>query len=70
MESRPHDGQVWRRRACPACFKTYVSAEHAEPGMKMPEATQSRHRVVDPTPKPAQNGIIRSTGKHLNLWKW
>lgn len=71
LESRPHDGRVWRRRLCPTCCKTYVSSEYAEPGLKMPEATQSRHRITDPKPKPEQgDGVIRSSGKHLQIWRW
>jgi transcriptional regulator NrdR family protein len=70
LESRPHDGRIWRRRMCPLCFKTYVSSEHAEPEMKMPPETQSKYRITDPKPKPEQgDGIIRSTGDHLK-WMW
>ena len=66
LESRPHDGCVWRRRMCPLCVKTFVSSEHSEPGMKMPLATQSRYRVTDPKPKPEEgDGVIRNLGAHL-----
>lgn len=67
LESRPHEGCVWRRRLCTLCLKTFVSSEHADPGMKMPQATQSRHRITDPKPKPEEGGVIRNTGAHL---KW
>lgn len=70
MESRPHEGRIWRRRLCAACFKTFVSSEFADPEMKMPQATQSRFRITDPKPKPEQGeGIIRNSGEHLQ-WKW
>lgn len=70
LESRPHEGRIWRRRLCPLCHKTYVSSEHAEVDMKMPAATQSKHRITDPKPKPEQSdGVIRSTGEHLR-WNW
>lgn len=71
MESRPHEGQVYRRRMCNGCFKTFVTAEESVPGLKMPAETQSRHRVTDRTPKPEQtDGVIRSAGEHLkNFWR-
>jgi transcriptional regulator NrdR family protein len=71
MESRPHDGQVYRRRICGQCFKTFVSCEDAPSGLRMPNGTQSRHRITDRKPKPEEtDGIIRSTGAHLqSLWR-
>jgi len=71
LESRPHDGFVYRRRACGGCFKTFVSSEEAVPGLKMPNETQSRYRVTDLKPKPEQtDGVIRSSGEHLkHFWR-
>lgn len=57
MESRPLDGNVWRRRTCSKCFKTFVSCETAEPGMKMPTMTHSRHRLKDRKIKPEQYNV-------------
>ena len=57
LESRPADGQVWRRRMCALCFKTYVSCETAEPGMTMPTQTQSRRRLKDRKIKPEQHTV-------------
>jgi transcriptional regulator NrdR family protein len=57
LESRPHDGCVWRRRMCPLCIKTFVSRETAEPGMTMPTMTQSRHRLKDRKIKPEQYNV-------------
>lgn len=70
LESRPHAGQVWRRRQCGACFRIFVSAEHSTIDLRMPAETRSRYRVTDRTPKPEQSdGIIRSSGEHLQ-WTW
>jgi hypothetical protein len=71
MESRPHEGFVYRRRACGACYRTFVSREESPVGLKMPNETQSRYRVTDLKPKPEQtNGVIRSSGEHLaNFWR-
>jgi transcriptional regulator NrdR family protein len=70
LESRPHDGQVFRRRMCSTCFKTFVSREEAPEGLKMPNATQSKFRITDQTLKPGQDGVIRNTGEHLRfIWK-
>ena len=71
LESRPHAGQVWRRRQCGSCYKTFVSAEHTSIELRMPNETQSRHRVIDRTPKPEQtDGVIRSAGEHLkHFWR-
>lgn len=57
LESRPFDGQVWRRRLCRLCLKTFVSCETAEPGMTMPAMTQSKYRLKDRTLKPEQHNI-------------
>jgi len=57
LESRPHDGCVWRRRACPKCHKTYVSQEQAIEGGKMPAETQSRNRLKDKKLKPEELGL-------------
>lgn len=57
LESRPADGQIWRRRMCGLCFNTYVSCEIADPGMTMPTKTQSRHRLKDRTTKPEQRNV-------------
>lgn len=57
LESRPADGQIWRRRLCKLCLKTFVSCETAEPGMTMPTITQSRHRLKDRTPKPEDRNL-------------
>jgi hypothetical protein len=70
LESRPHDGKVWRRRMCGGCLTTFVSVEEAPPGLRMPTETQSRHRVTDRTPKPEERGAITSTAAHLQgLWR-
>lgn len=72
LESRQHDGRVYRRRACGACFKYFVSQEEAPPGLKMPDATQSRHRLTDRKNKPeeAPAHAPRGSGAHLqNLWR-
>jgi transcriptional regulator NrdR family protein len=70
FETRSHDGQVYRRRICSHCCKTFVTREEAPEGLKMPNETQSRHRIVDPKPKPEQGGVIQSSGAHLqNLWR-
>ena len=58
LESRPANGQVWRRRFCKLCLKTFVSCETAEPGMKMPTITQSRRRLKDRLPKPEQRNKL------------
>lgn len=69
LESRVWDGKVWRRRTCALCLKNFVSTELAEPGLRMPNETQSRHRVKDPTPKPEER-VIRSTAAHLQgVWR-
>lgn len=57
LESRPADGQIWRRRMCGLCFNTFVSRETAEPGMTMPTQTQSRHRLKDRKIKPEQHNV-------------
>ena len=57
LESRPYDGQVWRRRMCPKCLKTFVSCETASPDMKMPAQTQSKHRLKDRKIKPEQHNL-------------
>jgi len=71
LESRPHDGQIFRRRSCGGCFKNYVSREEASVGLKMPAETQSKYRIKDLKPKPEQtDGIIRSSGEHLkHFWR-
>lgn len=71
LESRPHAGQVWRRRQCGACYRTFVSSEHSTADLRMPSETQSRHRITDLKPKPEQtDGVIRSSGEHLkNFWR-
>jgi len=71
LESRPHNGYVYRRRACGGCFKTFVSREEAPAGLKMPAETQSKYRIKALTPKPEQtDGVIRSAGEHLkNFWR-
>jgi transcriptional regulator NrdR family protein len=69
LESRPHDGKVWRRRMCGGCLTVFVSVEESAPGLRMPNATQSRHRVTDRTPKPEQRGI-NSCALHLqDIWR-
>lgn len=59
LESRPHDGRVWRRRQCGLCLKTFVSVEEAPEGLRMPAATGSKHRTqaTDRTPKPEERGL-------------
>ena len=70
LESRAWNGKTWRRRTCGLCLKNFVSTELAEPGMRMPNETQSRHRAKDPKPKPEQGGGITSTGAHLQaVWR-
>lgn len=70
LESRTWDGRVWRRRTCALCLTNFVSMELAEPGTRMPDETQSRHRAKDPKPKPEERGPIRSTAAHLQgVWR-
>ena len=59
LESRPHDGRVWRRRQCGLCLKTYVTVEDAPEGLRMPAETGSKHRTqaTDRTPKPEERGL-------------
>ena len=70
LESRVWDGKNWRRRTCALCLKNFVSTELAEPGMRMPNETQSKFRAKNPTPKPEERGVIRSTAVHLQeVWR-
>lgn len=69
LESRVWDGKNWRRRTCALCLKNFVSTELAEPGMRMPNETQSKFRAKNPTPKPEER-VIRSTAAHLQgVWR-
>lgn len=70
LESRTWDGKIWRRRTCPLCLKNFVSVELSEPGTRMPNETQSKFRIKDPTPKPEERGPIRSSTEHLQgIWR-
>lgn len=70
LESRQHNGQVYRRRHCLGCLAVYISVEQSTADMRMPAETQSRYRITDRTPKPEQpQGRITGTGLHLqNIW--
>jgi hypothetical protein len=69
LESRPHEGSVWRRRLCLRCQRVYVSAEHAPAGLRMPTLTSSRHRSP-PTQAPTPPEAPRGDGAHLvGLWR-
>jgi transcriptional regulator NrdR family protein len=39
LESRPHDGRVYRRRQCPHCGATFVTEEIAHTNMVLPRAS-------------------------------
>lgn len=71
MESRPHEGQTYRRRTCGKCFANFVTCENAPVGLKMPNETQSAYRAKNVSPKPEQgDGIIRNSGAHLQFtWR-
>lgn len=76
LESRPHDGRVWRRRQCGLCFQTFVSVEEAPEGLRMPAETSSKHRTqraTDRTPKPEERGLPKvgeAAGLELvRVWK-
>ena len=68
-ESRPAQGEVWRRRFCLGCLKVFVSQEIAcEVGTIMPRETRSAYRVVDKKPKPGQR--IMNDASHLqSVWR-
>lgn len=42
MESRPHEGSVYRRRACGPCGRTYVTVEATSPGLKFPSSLNKK----------------------------
>lgn len=70
VESRAHDGAIWRRRICGACLKSYVTEERGVL-RPMPAQTQSRQRraaAASTQPSPPA-GPPRGDGAHLqNLW--
>ena len=71
IESRAHDGAIWRRRICGACLQSYVTEERGVL-RAMPLQTQSRYRTAataSPNQPQAHAGPPRGTGAHLqNLW--
>lgn len=75
LESRPHDGRVWRRRQCGLCFATFVTREEAPEGLRMPAETSSKHRAAatDRTPKPEERGLPKVGGdaglELVRVWK-
>ncbi len=45
VETRRHEGSIYRRRGCSFCGASFVSVESAPPGLKMPdEVRHSRAR--------------------------
>lgn len=63
LETRTHEGSVYRRRSCGFCFKNFVTVETAPEGLRMPETRdRSRGRL-----KPGQE---RFNTQHLmDLWR-
>lgn len=41
LETRQHEGVVYRTRLCGGCESRFVSHEHARVGMSMPQAVRS-----------------------------
>lgn len=62
LESRPHDGRVWRRRQCGLCLRTFVTVEEAPQGLRMPAETNHRTQATDRTPKPEERGLAKVGG--------
>lgn len=54
LETRTHDGKVWRRRMCAGCLHVFVSVEYSDKDLRMPPETQSRARarITDKKQKP------------------
>lgn len=64
VESRPHDGRVWRRRMCGICFNYFVTVERAGPKLKMPPETRSYYRskkLTDRSVKPEEQSAASYT---------
>lgn len=61
LESRPLGGEVWRRRMCNVCLKTFVTREASGAGLKMPALTDSKHRtrMVDRAPSPFKGDLSK-----------
>lgn len=52
LETRKHEDDVYRRRACANCGKSVITREHAEAALKMPyrvreDKKQSTSAVMD-----------------------
>lgn len=70
LESRLWDGKMWRRRTCSLCFRSFVSVETTDSGLRMPAMAHSRHRLKDVKPKPEDAGAIKSDAAHLQgIWR-
>ena len=75
LESRPHDGRVFRRRQCGVCFAIFVTVEEAPKGLRMPAETSSKHRAAatDRRRKPEERGLPKvgeAAGLELvRVWK-
>ena len=71
LESRPAGADIWRRRQCGACGRTFVSRETAAAELRMPAETRSIHRcqtMRDRLAKPEERGP-RGDGAHLQgVW--
>lgn len=61
LESRPLQGEVWRRRMCNVCLTTFVTRESSGADLKMPNLTQSRHRtrMVDRAQSPFKGDLSK-----------
>lgn len=80
LESRPLEGEVWRRRMCGACLTTFVTREASGVDLKMPALTQSRHRtsLIDRAQSPLKGDLSKRSSSNrasaslasaLSSWK-
>lgn len=68
FESRKHNAEVWRRRLCQLCLKTFVTLETTSSTLKFPTELNGpgRQKARWVTPKPKSESV----GGHLEVfWK-
>jgi transcriptional regulator NrdR family protein len=56
LESRHHEGCVWRRRLCPSCLHLYVTMERSGPDIKFPPRSWVKKTEAEPKPAAGNDG--------------
>lgn len=71
VETRQHEGDIYRRRSCGNCGRSYITVETSPVGQRMPAAVVNGHaRGVSERPKAAPRAAFNGNGAHLEgVWK-